>query len=137
MAMSASPDPPPTTTRTVLKPLAGTFTLSDLPPPGEPVGVTVMSYWMFGPRGVVFGMIFLAVLYFVVWERLRRLSRTGLVPMLALFALLARSAGIEEIHTIYAVSVPVILLVYVIIFDWLQKLLMPGLSVRPVPSARP
>src|SRR5712692_8392028 len=50
MAMSASPDPLPTTTRTVLKPLAGTFTLSDLPPPDEPVGVTVMSYWMFGPR---------------------------------------------------------------------------------------
>ena len=94
-------------------------------------------YWMFGLRGVVFGMSFLAVLYFVVWERLRRLSRTGLVPMLALFALLARSAGMEEVHTIYAVSAPVILLVYVIAFDWLQKLLMPGLSVRPMPSARP
>ena len=94
-------------------------------------------YWMFGLLGVVLGMAFLAVLYFVVWERLRRLSRTGLVPMLALFALLARSAGMEEVHTIYAVSAPVILLVYVIAFDWLQKLLMPGLSVRPMPSARP
>jgi hypothetical protein len=94
-------------------------------------------YWMFGLLGVVPGMAFLALLYFVVWERLRRLSRTGLVPMFALFALLARSAGMEEVHTIYAVSAPVMLLVYVIVFDWLQKLLMPGLSVRPVPSARP
>ena len=94
-------------------------------------------YWMFGPLGVVLGMPFLALLYFVVWERLRRLSRTGLVPMLALFALLARSADMEEVHTIYAVSAPVILLVYVIVFDWLQKLWMPGLSVRRVPRARP
>jgi len=94
-------------------------------------------YWMFGLLGVVLGMAFLAVLYFVVWERLRRLSRTGLVPMLALFALLAHSAGLEGVHTIYAVSAPVILLVNVIIFDWLQKLLMPGLSMRPVPRARP
>ena len=94
-------------------------------------------YWMFGLLGVVLGMAFLAVLYFVVWERLRRLSRAGLLPMLALFALLARSAGMEGVHTIYAVSAPVILLAYVIIFDWLQKVLMPGLSVRPVPSARP
>jgi hypothetical protein len=94
-------------------------------------------YWMFGVLGVVVGMAFLSVLYFVVWERLLRRSRTGLVPMFALFALLARSAGMEEIHTIYAISGPVILLVYVIIFDWLQKRLMPGLSVRPVPSARP
>jgi hypothetical protein len=102
-----------------------------------PMMLPTELYWMFGLGGVVFGMIFLAVLYFVVWERLRRLSRTGLVPMLALFALLARSAGMEESHTIYAVSAPVMLLVYVIVFDWLQKLLMPGLSVRLVPSARP
>ena len=93
-------------------------------------------YWMFGVIGVVVGMAFLSVLYFVVWERLLRLSRTGLVPMFALFALLARSAGMEEIHTIYAISGPVILLVYVIVFDWLQKRLMPGLTVRPVPSGR-
>lgn len=94
-------------------------------------------YWMFGLFGVVLGMAFLAVLNFVVWERLRRLSRTGLIPTLALFALLVRTAGMEEVHTIHAISGPIILLVYVIVFNWLQKLLMPGLSVRTVPSARP
>ena len=94
-------------------------------------------YWMFGLFGVVLGMAFLAVLNFVVWERLRRLSRTGIIPMLALFGLLAHTAGMEEVHTIHAISGPIILLGYVIVFNWLQKLLMPGLSVRTVPSARP
>lgn len=93
-------------------------------------------YWMFGLVGVVLGMAFLGVLYFIIWESLRKLSRTGLIPMFALFSLLARSAGMEEIHTIYAISGPVILLVYVIFFDLLQKLLMPGLSMRALPRAR-
>jgi hypothetical protein len=94
-------------------------------------------YWMFGLLGVVLGMAFLAVLYFVVWERLLTLSRTGVVPTFGLFALLVQSSGMEEATTVYAVSSPVILLVSVIVFDLLQKLLMPGLSVRPVPRARP
>ena len=119
-----------------------TWYLGQASSPGTATTATAMMlptelYWMFGLLGVVLGMAFLAVLYFLVWERLLRLSQTGLIPRLALFALLARSAGMEEVHTIYAVSAPVILLIYVIVFDWLQKLLMPGLSVRPMPNARP
>lgn len=70
-------------------------------------------YWMFGPLGVFLGMVIIAVLYFVVWRTLLARSTRSLIMMGALFALLARSANLEDITTVYAVSGPIILLVYV------------------------
>lgn len=90
-------------------------------------------YWMFGTAGVVLGMAVMAVLYFWTWRLLLRRSARGLVPLVALFALLARSGGgLEEIHTIYAISSPLILLVYVVLFDFAQRILMPVLAGRVV-----
>lgn len=85
-------------------------------------------YWMFGVLGVVLGMSLLAVLYFKVWRFLLKGSSQNIIYMMALFAMLARAAGLEEIHTIYAVTSPIILLVYVIILSKLQQLLMPWLN---------
>lgn len=86
-------------------------------------------YWMFGITGVVLGMTAIAALYFFVWKFLLRKSARGLVPLVALFALLARSGGgLEEIHTIYAISSPIILVAYVIFFDYGQRLLSQVLA---------
>ena len=88
-------------------------------------------YWMFGIAGVFLGMAAIAVLYFWTWKFLLRRSAHGLLPLVALFALLARSGGgLEEIHTIYAISSPIILVVYVVLFDYAQRILMPVLAGR-------
>jgi len=78
-------------------------------------------YWMFGVSGVIIGMGFMAVLYFHVWTFLIRRSRTSIIATLSLFVLLARSSGLEEVHTIYAISSPIILLVYLLFFDGLSR----------------
>jgi len=85
-------------------------------------------YWMFGIFGVLFGMALLAVLYFYTWRYLMRRAIRGLVPLVALFGLLATAGGLESIHTIYAISSPIILVVYVVAFNRLQRLFSPGLS---------
>ena len=78
-------------------------------------------YWMFGVSGVVIGIGLMAVLYFNVWNFLVKKSRKSIIPLLALFVMLARSSGLEEIHTIYAISSPVILVFYVLIFSLIMK----------------
>ena len=78
-------------------------------------------YWMFGSAGVVIGMCLIAVLYYRVWNFLLKKSRNNIFATLALFALLARSSGLEEIHTIYAISSPVMITVYVLIFSMIAK----------------
>jgi len=79
-------------------------------------------YWMFGLSGVVVGMMVLGLLYFHVWRFMIRESAKGILPTVALFAMLGRTSGLEEIHTIYAVSGPIILVVYVIVLNRLQRL---------------
>lgn len=93
-------------------------------------------YWMFGIAGVVIGIVFLSFLYFRVWRYLLQKSTTSLISLCALFALLSRSTYIEGIHTIYAISSPIILLVYVLIFDMLQKILLPKLSQLSISRVR-
>lgn len=85
-------------------------------------------YWMFGVAGVILGMSLIAVLNFKVWRFLVKGSVKGLVPMVALFAMMGRTGGLEEVHTIYAISSPVILLVYVVLFDKMQRVLVPWLT---------
>lgn len=60
-------------------------------------------------------MSLIALLYFNVWNLLIRKSRTSIFAMLGLFVLLARSSGLEEVHTIYAISGPIIVVAYVFI----------------------
>ena len=84
-------------------------------------------YWMFGWAGVICGMAFLGWLYFHCW-RFLFIRTSSLFPLVALFALLARSGGLEGVHTIYAISSPVILVVYVVIFDQLQRFFFPRLA---------
>lgn len=74
-------------------------------------------YWMFGELGVVLGMITICVIYFSVSRMLVSLSGSGVIPLIGLFAFLSRASGLQEIHTIYAVSSPFILVVYIFIFD--------------------
>lgn len=85
-------------------------------------------YWMFGLRGVLVGMPVIAAIYFLVWRRLAWLASRGIVPLLALFALLARSAQMEGVYAIYAISSPIMLLVYVLVFDQLQRRMFPGIG---------
>ena len=87
-------------------------------------------YWMFGLPGVVLGMAVLSLLYFKVWSYLVQASNNRLVPLVALFAMLARAGGMEEIHTIYAISSPIIFLVYVLVFDKLHRTFMFSPSKR-------
>jgi hypothetical protein len=89
-------------------------------------------YWMFGILGVLFGMSLLAVLYSYIWRFLIRLVDRGPVHSVALFALLMSSGVLESTHTIYAISGPIILLVYVVIFDYLQRHFFPWLSPMEV-----
>jgi hypothetical protein len=86
-------------------------------------------YWMFGLPGVLIGMTALAMLYFHVWRFMIKESGKGIVPAVAIFALLGRTSGLEEMHTIYAISSPIILVVYVVFFDRLLRL-MPSFRNR-------
>jgi hypothetical protein len=89
-------------------------------------------YWMFGIPGVLCGMTLLGVLYFYVWQGLMRRAARGLVASVALFAQLVDSAALESTHTIYAISVPIVLLVYVVFLDHLQHHYFPRLSSMKV-----
>lgn len=87
-------------------------------------------YWMFGLAGVMIGMVVISIIYFHVWRFMIRESAKGIVPTVALFAMLGRTSGLEEVHTIYAISGPIILVVYVIILDRLMRL-MPWFGGQP------
>jgi len=82
-------------------------------------------YWMFGVLGVILGMALIAAIYFYTSRMLMHMSVHRIVPLVGYFAFLARAAGLQEIHTIYAISSPVILLAYVYFFDWLQRRFFP------------
>ena len=86
-------------------------------------------YWMFGLAGVVLGMALLSVIYFNVWRFMLKKSKTSIIFSVAPFAMLGRS-GMEEVHTIYAVSSPIILAVYVLGLDFLQRRLFPRFGRR-------
>lgn len=109
-----------------------TWYLGKAASPEEATSSTAMMlptewYWMFGWAGVICGMAFLGWLYFHCW-RFLFIRTFSLFSLLALFALLARSGGLEGVHTIYAISSPVILVVYVVIFDRLQRSFLPRLA---------
>lgn len=110
-----------------------TWYLGKAPTPEEATTSTAMMlptelYWMFGWAGVIGGMALLGWLYFACWRFLLVRASRSLIPLVALFALLARSGGLEGIHTIYAVSSPIILVVYVLIYEQLQRFFFPKLS---------
>jgi hypothetical protein len=88
-------------------------------------------YWMFGTAGVVIGMALLAVLNFQTWRYLIRRSATGLVPLAALSGLLALATGLEETFLIYALSAPIIFVVYVSVFDHLHRYRFFSLPTAP------
>lgn len=83
-------------------------------------------YWMFGILGVFCGMSLLAMLYFYIWRFIVRRAIHGLVPMVALFGMLARSADLDNIHIIYAISSPIILVGYVVFIDSIQRVFSFG-----------
>ncbi|BAL23241.1 hypothetical protein [Azoarcus sp. KH32C] len=83
-------------------------------------------YWMFGIPGVLIGMGLLGWLYFATSRYLIQRATLHLIPLVGYFAFLARASGLQEIHTIYAASSPIVLLVYVMIFDRLQRAFFPG-----------
>jgi hypothetical protein len=110
-----------------------TWYLGKASSPEEATSSTAMMlptewYWMFGWLGVIGGMTFMGWLYFACWRFLVVRASSSLFPLVALFALLVRAGGLEGIHTIYAISSPIILVVYVIVFDQLQRVFLPGLS---------
>jgi hypothetical protein len=112
-----------------------TWYLGEAPSPETATSSTAMMlptelYWMYGIVGVSLGMLLLAVLNFHIWRYLNLKAAQGrMVPSVALFALLANAIVLEPSAVIYAFSGPVILLVYVIIFDQLQRLFMPRFSL--------
>ncbi|MCK6395843.1 hypothetical protein [Zoogloea sp.] len=78
-------------------------------------------YWMFGVPGVVIGMGLLGWIYFSSSRFLIKKAEFGIVPLVGYFAFLSRASGLQEIHTIYAVSSPLIFIVYVVAFDRIQR----------------
>lgn len=104
-----------------------TWYLGKAPSPEEATSATAMMlaaemYWMLGFYGVIGGMLLLSALHFHVWRHLVRRSAGGLVPMVALFALLTTAPTLQENFVIYAFSSPLILVVYVAGLDYLQRL---------------
>jgi hypothetical protein len=79
-------------------------------------------YWMFGLPGVMIGMGVIGLLYQSVWRYLLSLSSTGIVPSVALFAILMKAGSLEGAHTIYALTTPVILVIYIRALDIFQRL---------------
>lgn len=87
-------------------------------------------YWTFGIFGVIVGMALLAVLYFYTWRYLVQRSTRGLASLMACFYLLAGLYNFESGSVIGTISSPIILLVYVILFDYFQKIFFPNLTRR-------
>lgn len=114
-----------------------TWYLGQAPSPEEATSSTAMMlptelYWMFGVWGVFVGMPALGILYFYIWRGLMRRAERGLIASVALFAQLISSAALESNHTIYAISSPIILFIYVLSLEQVQRHFFPGLSPRPI-----
>jgi hypothetical protein len=87
-------------------------------------------YWMYGVAGVVIGMLALSLLYFKVWSYMARRSAHSLVAMGGAFALLIRSWGLESLPVIGALSFPIILTVYVMALNIVEKWLARAVVLR-------
>ena len=85
-------------------------------------------YWMFGAAGMVACTILITFLLFYVYRHLFRKSGTGPAYLGGLYCMLMMTPMFEEESTIYVLSSPIILLVYVAILDRLQKVAFPSLS---------
>lgn len=111
-----------------------TWYLGEAPSPEEASTSTQMMmptelYWMYGVPGVVIGIPLIALLYFFVWDTWLRQAATRLVPLAALFPLIGRAGYLEGIHTLYAVTAPIIMLVYVWAMDVAQRQLLPQFNL--------
>ena len=94
-----------------------TWYLGLAPSPEEATTSTAMLlptefYWMFGYAGVVIGSILLALVYFGCMRALLALGRKDPVALMTAFSLLLMAPTMEASHTIYAVSAPVILVIF-------------------------
>lgn len=103
-----------------------TWYLGKAPSPEQAKTATAMMlptelYWMMGLLGVVVGIATLAALNFFVWRHLSRRAGTGTVPVIALFGVLLTTISLEGTSTIYAYSSPIIWLIYIKIFDYLDR----------------
>lgn len=87
-------------------------------------------YWMFGIAGVIMGTVILSFLYFQIWRYLVYRSVNDLIPLVALFALLSRSANLESDTTVYAYSSIIIFALYVLFFEQCRKLIILILSAK-------
>jgi hypothetical protein len=85
-------------------------------------------YWMFGAAGMVAWTAFITILLFAVYRYLVKKSTTGPAYLGGLYCMLMMTPMFEEQSTIYVLSSPIILLVYVAILDKLQKVALPTLS---------
>jgi hypothetical protein len=113
-----------------------TWYLGNAPSPETATSASAMMlgtemYWMYGLSGVLIGMTLLGVLYAWCWKWLVGMSEKGPIPSAALFVLLATAIRLEEANTLYAISGPITLLVYVYLFHQIQLLTLPRLSGLP------
>ena len=112
-----------------------TWYLGQAQSPEEATSATAMMlgtelYWMFGWASVVIGMVGLGWLYSLTWNQLLRHAEKSTITLSALLAFLAMSIRFEELAVIYAVAGPVIFLVYVKGFSWVERSMLGSREQR-------
>lgn len=104
-----------------------TWYLGEADSPATATTATAMTtpaelYWEFGPLGVLIGMALITAINFLVWTRLLKWARSNVVPLVALFAILIAGSQLEGTFVVYALSAPIILLVYVAALRFVHRL---------------
>ena len=79
-------------------------------------------YWEFGALGVLLGMALITAILFFCWMRLLKGAETSVISIVALFTLAIQGSGVQGMFAIYAISGPLILLIYVLVFRFLHRL---------------
>ena len=70
------------------------------------------AYWMFGVAGLLL-ILGLGLLYALIWRKMVSLSERGLMGFAGMFAFLGSAVRFEELNVVYAISAPIITLIYV------------------------
>ncbi len=70
------------------------------------------TYWMLGVPGLVL-LAALGAMYAMIWQTLAALSARAVMGIAGMYAMLGAAVRFEESHVIYAISSPIITLVYV------------------------
>lgn len=91
---------------------------------GTPVATEF--YWMAGWGGTIAGMLILGVMYAVSWRLLKYMGQTSIVMRIGAVSMLFGAMRLEETHAIFAITAPLLIILYLLPFGILEMMLFPA-----------